>query len=174
MSSWYLFSPCFCGFFPWTSSFFYRVSINISHRAGLVVTYSFSSCLSWNFLFLCPFQHPLEPQLNIDFSFWGCHLFPLPFLMVFSLFFSFFLSFLPCHQLVFYVTRSSTSLTLVVRTSSLDCISFNWFLISAWLDLNSAVMKSLESFMLFSRAMSSFINCASELAFWHQIVIQIL
>ena len=53
------------------------------------------------------------------------------------------------------LTHSSTSLTLVVRTSSLDCISFSWFLISAWWDLNSAVMKSLESFMLFSRATSS-------------------
>ena len=78
------------------------------------------------------------------FSFWGCHLFPLTFphgLLI--VFFSFFLSFLPCHQLVFCVTHSfSTSLTLVVRTSSLDCISFNWFLILAWLDLNSAVKVS--------------------------------
>ena len=53
--------------------------------------------------------------------------------------------------------RSSTSLTLVVRTSRLDRISFNWFLISVLLDLNSAVMKSLESFMLFPRVTSNFI-----------------
>ena len=55
------------------------------------------------------------------------------------------------------LTRSSTSLTLVVRTSSFDCIWLHWFLISGWLDLFSAVMKSLEFFMLFSRATSSFI-----------------
>ena len=53
------------------------------------------------------------------------------------------------------LTHSSTSLTLIFRISSLDCISFNWFFISAWLDLNSAVIKSLESFMLFSRATNS-------------------
>ena len=47
------------------------------------------------------------------------------------------------------LTHSSTSLTLIFRTSSLDCISFNWFVLSAWLDLNSAVMKSLESLCFF-------------------------
>ena len=38
---------------PWASSFFYRVPLNISCRAGLVVTYSFSFCLSWK-LFISP------------------------------------------------------------------------------------------------------------------------
>ena len=42
-----------------------------------------------------------------------------------NLFFSFFLRFLPCHQLsAMSVSLSSTSLILVIRTSRLDCISF--------------------------------------------------
>ena len=48
--------------------------------------------------------------------------------------------------------------------------SFKVFLISAWLDLNSAVRESLKSFMLFfPRAMSNFIiallNCISDIIF---------
>ena len=41
------------GLFLWVSYLFYRVSLNISCRAGLVVTYSFSSCVSWK-LFISP------------------------------------------------------------------------------------------------------------------------
>ena len=40
------------------------------------------------------------------------------------------------------LTLSSTSLTLAVRASSLDCILVKVFLISAWLDLNSAVREA--------------------------------
>ena len=105
------------------------------------------------FLTLCPSQHSLELQLYVNFSFWSYHLFPLTFPHGFLIIFSFYLRFLPCHQLLcsslMLLTFSSISLTLVLRTSSLDCISCNWFFISAWLDLYSAVMKSLESFMLF-------------------------
>ena len=78
--------------------------------------------------------------------------YPKPFLLgsCFSLLSS--ASFLSINLPSMSFTLSSTSLTLAVRASSLNCISVKLFLISAWLDLNSAVMKSLDSFTLVSRA----------------------
>ena len=53
VSSCYLYCP-FCWLFLWDSSFYYRVLLNVSCRAGLVVIYSFSFCVSWK-LFISPF-----------------------------------------------------------------------------------------------------------------------
>ena len=103
-------------------------------------------------------QPLLEPQLDIYSSFSSYHLFPSAFLhglLIVFLFSS--ASFLTINLSFMSFTLSSSSLALAVRSSSLDCISFNLFLILAWLDLNSVVTKSLDSFTLFSRASSSFI-----------------
>ena len=84
-------------------------------------------------------QPLLESQLDVDSSFSNYHLFPyqaFPHGLLFFLFSS--ASFLTINLSSMSLNHSSTSLTLAVRTFSLDCISFNIFLISAWLDLNSA------------------------------------
>ena len=65
------FQSPFCGLFLWASSFFYRVPLNISCRAGLVVTYSFSFCLSWKvFISLSILNESLSGQ-----SILGCMFF---------------------------------------------------------------------------------------------------
>ena len=124
-------------------------------KLGKFSTMICSNMLSGPLSLLAPSGTPIKHSF---FSFWGCHLFPLTFphdLLIVFLFCPQLPSLpstcLLCHSLIIlpYLT--------IIRISSLDCISFNWFLILAWLDLNSAVMKSLESFMLFSRATSSFI-----------------
>ena len=81
-----------------------------------------------------------------------------------SFYFSFFLSILPCHQHVFYVTHhSSTSLTSSLGPPvwiASHLIDFNFGLIRS----KFCSHESLESFILFSRAISSFIIV---LLYWH-------
>ena len=74
----YLYNPCFCRLSPFLSGlcyswslFAYRIPLNITFRAGFVVTYSFSFCLSWK-LFISP--SILNDNLA-GFSILGCMFF---------------------------------------------------------------------------------------------------